>query len=360
MKTIVRQLGLGAVLWCFALFQVHAQDRPGVELEQVETSDIISEVSLNGTVNALRTSRLSTAVAGLVESVQVETGDRVAGGDQLMGLDDEQAGFELESARAEAAEARARLQEAQRRLAEARSVGAGRNIAATEISARESEVAVTEATLARLRAEERRRQVVLDRHRIEAPFDGVVSNRISDLGEWVTPGDELLTLVDTTNLRLDFRVPQNYYQRVDEDSELLLHPGGRGQERLAASIRSLVPVSDPQARTFLMRATGPEKLNLLPGMAVQATLRVSTGEQGLTVSRDAINRYPDGRITVWIAEPANDELYEVRERRVEVGSSFDNRMEILGGLEGDEQVVIRGNESLQDGARVRLAERGSD
>lgn len=135
---------------------------------------------------------------------------------------------------------------------------------------------------------------------------------------------------------------------------------GADQEPVTATIESLVPVSDPQARTFLMRATGPEELKVLPGMAVQATLRVSTGEQGLTVSRDAINRYPDGRVTVWIAEPAEDDLYEVREKRVEVGSSFDNRMEILSGLEGGEEIVIRGNESLEDGAKVRLAERGSN
>lgn len=359
MKPLVRRLGFLAGLWCFALSQVQAQDRPGVELEQVETSDIISEVSLNGTVNALRTSRLSTAVAGLVEGVRVETGGRVAQGDLLMSLDDEQAEFELESARAEASEARVRLEEAQRRLKEARSVGAGRNIAATEVSARESEVAATEAALARLRAEEKRRQVVLDRHRIEAPFDGVVSNRASDLGEWVTPGDELLTLVDITNLRLDFRVPQDYYQRITDASELLVQAKGADQNPVPVTIESLVPVSDTRARTFLLRATGPEALKVLPGMAVQATLRVSTGEQGLTVSRDAINRYPDGRVTVWIAEPADEDLYEVREKRVEVGSSFDNRMEILSGLDGDEQVVIRGNESLEDGARVRLAERGS-
>ncbi len=359
MKPIVRRLGFLAGLWCFALSQAQAQNRPGVELEPVETSDIISEVSLNGTVNALRTSRLSTAVAGLVEEVRVETGDRVAGGDLLIGLDDEQAEFELESARAEASEARARLEEAQRRLAEARSVGAGRNIAATEVSARESEVAATEAALARLRAEEKRRQVVLARHRIEAPFDGVVSNRASDLGEWVTPGDELLTLVDITNLRLDFRVPQDYYQRITDDSELLLQAKGANQKLVPVTIESLVPVSDTQARTFLLRATGPEDLGVLPGMAVQATLRVSTGEQGFTVSRDAINRYPDGRVTVWIAEPADEDLYEVREKRVELGSGFDNRMEILSGLQGDEQVVVRGNESLEDGARVRLAPRGS-
>lgn len=350
-----------ALIWvlCFPPLHIQAQSRPGVELDRVEIADIISEVSLNGTVNALRTSRLSTAVAGLVEEIRVETGNNVVTGDLLVGLDNEQAELDLASARAETAEARSRLEEAQRRLTEARSVGAGRNIAATEISARESEVAATEAALARLRAEEKRHQVVLDRHRIEAPFDGVVSNRISDLGEWVNPGDELLTLVDTTNLRLDFRVPQNYYQRISDDSELFVTMNEMGLERVTATIESLVPVNDPQARTFLMRATAPEKPNLLPGMAVQATLRVSTGKQGLTVSRDAINRYPDGRITVWIAEPTDNGLYEVREKRVEVGSSFSNRMEILSGLEGDEQVVIRGNESLEDGARVKLAAQGS-
>lgn len=358
MKATVGKLGLIAGLWCFSLAQ--AQERPDVELERVESSDIISEVSLNGTVNALRTSRLSTAVAGLVKEVRAETGDRVARGDLLIGLDNEQAEFGLQSARAETSEARARLQEAQRRLAEARSVGAGRNIAATEVSARQSEVAATEAALARLSAEQQRQQVMLDRHRIEAPFDGVISHRISDLGEWVTPGDELLTLVDISNLRLDFQVPQDYYQRVGDSSELLMQVDGEGQKPVALSIGALVPVSDSRARTFLLRATGPDTLALLPGMAVQATLRVNTGEQGLTVSRDAINRYPEGRVTVWIAEAAGDDLYEVREQRVEIGTGFANRMEIRSGLEGDEQVVVRGNESLEEGARVKLAERGSD
>jgi len=357
-KFMVRHFCVVVVLFCSV--SVQAQDRPGVELEEVVSSDIISEVTLNGTVNALRTSGLSTAVAGLVDEVRVETGDRVSRGDLLLGLDKEQAGYELSSARAEVAEARARFEEAQRRLAEARSVGAGRNIAATEVSARESEAAALEATLARLQAEERRRQVLLQRHRIEAPFEGVVSNRASDLGEWVTPGDELLTLVDITNLRLDFQVPQNYYQRIGDDSELLISVDGAAEEPVPATISSLVPVSDSRARTFLLRASGPDSLAVLPGMAVQATLRVSTGEHGLTVSRDAINRYPEGRVTVWIAEPAGDELYEVREKRVDIGASFQNRVEILNGLKGDEQVVVRGNESLEEGARVKLAERGAD
>ena len=147
----------GVVLFVCSLFPVltAAQDLPGVQLETVSSEDIVQEVTLNGTVNALRVSGMSAAVAGLLDEVRVETGDRVARGDVLVELDDELVTWELAAARAEAEEARSRLEEARRRLREARSVGAGRNIAATEVSARESEVAASEATLARLEAARR-------------------------------------------------------------------------------------------------------------------------------------------------------------------------------------------------------------
>jgi len=66
------------------------------------------------------------------------------------------------------------------------------------------------------------------RHRVEAPFDGVVSDRSSELGEWVTPGDALLMLVDTDHLRLDIQIPRDAYRPIGEGSELLI--GGVGPE----------------------------------------------------------------------------------------------------------------------------------
>ncbi|SNC60951.1 RND family efflux transporter, MFP subunit [Marinobacter sp. es.048] len=348
----------GLVLFVCSLFPVltAAQELPGVQLETVSSEDIVQEVTLNGTVKALRVSGISTAVAGLLDEVRVETGDRVSRGDVLVALDDEMVTWELAAARAEAEEARSRLEEARRRLREARSVGAGRNIAATEVSARESEVAASEATLARLEAARQQVEVMAGRHRVTAPFDGVVSERFRDLGEWVTPGDRLLTLVDTENLRLDFQVPQAFFKRIDDNSRLLVQDG---QALNRAAVDVLVPVNDPRSRTFLLRAIKPESVKLLPGMSVQAVLRVTTGEQGLTVSRDAINRYPEGRTTVWIAQAADEETWTVQEKRVRLGTGFEGRVEVTSGLEADQRVVVRGNESLSEGISVRIAERES-
>ncbi|ROQ44467.1 RND family efflux transporter MFP subunit [Marinobacter sp. 3-2] len=348
----------GVLLSVCSLFPLFAaaQDLPGVQLETVSSEDIVQEVTLNGTVNALRVSGMSAAVAGLLDEVRVETGDRVSRGDVLVALDDEMVTWELAAARAEAEEARSRLEEARRRLREARSVGAGRNIAATEVSARESAVAANEATLARLEAARQQVEVMAGRHRVTAPFDGVVSERFRDLGEWVTPGDQLLTLVDTENLRLDFQVPQAFFKRIDDNSRLLVQ---NDEELSQATIDVLVPINDPRSRTFLLRAIKSDTLKLLPGMAVQAVLRVTTGERGLTVSRDAINRYPEGRTTVWIAEPADEETWTVQEKRVRLGTGFEGRVEIISGLETGQRVVVRGNESLSEGISVRIAERES-
>lgn len=345
------------LLLCTASFGVMAQDRPSVRLEAVAVEAIVQEAALNGTVNPLRASRISASVSGLLKTLHVDVGDRVVAGDLLAELDHELVDWQRREAGAEVDEGRARLTEAERRLQEARSVGAGRNIAATEVSARESEVAAARASLARLEAVRQQIDVQVERHRLVAPFAGVVSHRSLDLGEWVTPGDELLRLVDTDNLRLDFQVPQDYFARLDDGSELwVVHQ----KDHIQASIATLVPVNDPQSRTFLLRAERPESLPMVPGMAVRATLRVTTGERGLTVPRDAINRYPEGRVTVWIAEPAEDDTYVVSEKRVWPGVSFSGRVAISRGLEAGQQVVIRGNENLSEGVRVRIAERESN
>lgn len=350
--------GVVVVLATLICSVASAQAPPAVQLAEVVRGPVYEETRLNGTVNALRISQLSTAVAGLVSLVSVEIGDTVEEGDLLVTLDDDQARHQLAGAEARLAQARASLAEERRRYDEAQSVGAGRNIAATEIRARESAVAVAEATVAEAGAEVSRQRTLLDRHRIVAPFDGVVSTRGRDIGEWVTPGDELMTLVDLENLKLDFRVAQGYFSRLDDDSELLLVSRPGSEQPVPLEITARVPVTDQASRTFLLRASARNNNGLMPGMSVVALLRVDTGQTGLTVLRDALNRYPEGRVTVWVAEPSDQQgHFTVSEKRVETGSGFRGRVEIRSGLSAGQQVVSRGNESLTEGMTVTIADR---
>ena len=71
------------------------------------------------------------------------------------------------------------------------------------------------------------------------------------------------------------------------------------------------------------------------------------------MSRDALLRFPDGRITVWVVDD-REERPVVREQAVQTGFEFDGQVEITNGLSEGDLVVTRGNEALQDGQAVSI------
>jgi RND family efflux transporter MFP subunit len=333
-----------------------APSAPPVVIAGVQREGVVEEVPVSGTVTSPRVAQLSPQVAGMVAEVLVEAGDRVAAGAPLVRLDPTISQLVVEAADAAAEQAREELADARRRLADARSLVGSRGIAETEVRARESEVRADAATLRLREAEQRREQERLRRHEITAPFAGVISRKLTEAGEWVAPGDEILELMADSALRIDFRVPQAYFPRVSRDTvvEVMLEalPG----RTLAVGIGEIVPVSDPRARTFLIRVYPAQQgLPLTPGMSASGTLQLRTGEQAAVVSRDALIRHPDGRITVWVVEGSGDEAV-VSERPVDTGLTFDGRVAVLQGLEAGMRVVVEGNEALQQGQRVTIRE----
>ncbi|MFO7808776.1 efflux RND transporter periplasmic adaptor subunit [Guyparkeria sp.] len=319
--------------------------------ETATPTEIIELVSLDGTVSSLHTAELSVEIAGMVDAVQVETGDRVTAGMPLFELDDDLERLSVTSLEAERREAVAAREEAARRLEEARSVGAGRNIPETEVQARTSALLQSEARVARLTANLKSGRARLDRHRLVAPFDGVVTERNAERGEWVAPGEGLVQLVDRDALRLDYPVPQRYYPLLGENAVLDYRVDGSSMDWRSAQIATVVPVTDSTSRTFLLRGQVTDATTLLAGMAVEGRLRLPTGREGLTVARDAVQRYPDGRTTVWVLDDAEQ---TVAERKVELAEGFDDRVVLTKGLEAGAQVIVRGNESLEAGMQVRV------
>ncbi|AQA19230.1 HlyD family secretion protein [Halioglobus japonicus] len=325
-----------------------------VVVATVQQADIVQVVQLTGTVTAERNAELSVAVAGLVQNLAVDAGDHVAAGDPLLQLDPELAEQQMLAAQAAYARAERAAQDAQRRLDEARRLAPQQSIAETAVRDLESEVAEDSAELARLGAELAYRKGVLDRHLLRAPFAGVVSARSAELGEWLAPGAAVMTLVSTEDLRLDFQVPEDYLGQVEPGAPVLFSIGADKSTRYRGSVIAAVPVTDPTVRTFLVRVVSDEVITaLLPGMSTQVTLRLGAGQQGLAVPRDAILRYPDGRIIIWEAVTENGAPV-ARERLVQTGFEFDGLVEIRAGLSDGAQVVVEGNESLRNGQALSL------
>jgi membrane fusion protein (multidrug efflux system) len=353
MKRVIQAIHAG-LLVCVCTSPAAFAASP-VEVARSEQRPVVQLVNVSGTVTSPQSAILSPSIGGLVEETHVDAGDRVEKGSILVTLDSELARLTLERTVAEETQARIALDDAKRRLAEAERVGPQRGIAETEIKSLRAEVTRNEAALEAAAAAARQQKAVLRRHEVRAPFNGVVSQRLAQVGEWVNPGNGLVELVATEGLRFDFRVPQTYYARLDEQTRIDLTLDAVPDVVVPGRVQSIVPVKDPGARTFLVRvvADAEHGLPVTPGMSARASIRIDTGREAVVVPRDAVLLYPDGRKTVWVVQ-AEDGKSIVHEKRIQAGLEFDGLVEVRSGLEAGLDIVTRGNEALRDGETVLL------
>ncbi len=328
---------------------------PPVSVTQAETAPIVELVNVNGTVTSPQSAVLSSSVAGLIKTMNVDAGDRVDEGQVIVVLDRELEELALQRARAEASQARTTLDDARRRLDEAEKIGPTRAIAESAIKSLRAEVARAEASVQAADAAVSQQQAIVRRHSVRAPFAGVISQRIAEVGEWVNPGNGLVELVATDHLRFDFRVPQSHYAMLEKETPVDIRVDAVAGAVIPGRVQAIVPVKDPGARTFLLRvvAQGADTATVTPGMSAQGTLRIDAHRSGVVVPRDALLRYPDGRTTVWVVDEADGET-TVHEQRVQTGVEFSGLIEVRSGLVAGTTVVTRGNEVLRDGQSVTV------
>lgn len=345
------------VSFCLPLI---AQANPvPVSVATVEMQKPVRELLINGTLAADQSARLSASVAGLVSKLNVDIGSQVESGDVLLTLDAEINRLTLQQAKASHKQQATTLADLQRQLDEASSLIARRSIAASEVRSLESQVEASKAALAASQAEVGRQQALLQRHTLKAPFPGVISAKLTEVGEWVVPGTPVLELVGTGSLHADFAVPQRYYSQINTGTPLTIRQENAGaqtratgERTMAAKITAIVPVNDPAARTFTLRASLDAK-DLTPGMAVFGNLAIQAPNAEPVVPRDALLRDVQGNVSVWVVVTDNDKAVAQR-RAIKVRSGQSDPVIVLEGLSKGDQVVIRGNEGLRDGDRVQV------
>jgi membrane fusion protein (multidrug efflux system) len=341
-----------------AFTPVTAADRsPLVVVSTAQTGTVIKQVPLTGTITSARVAKVSAEVSGQVEAVKVEVGDHVASGAALVELDREIEQLTLEALRASTRQASAELADAKRRYQDAKRLREQNSISQNQLRLLEAEVEVDGATLKQKKAEEDRQQARVQRHTLQAPFGGVISERLTETGEWIEPGRPVVTLVAIDDLRIEFRVPQEFYPRINSQSTVGVTLDALPEREFDGTIDAVVPVSDASSRTFLIHVRlDAGDARLTPGMSVHGKLNLSTGRRDVVISRDAILRYPDGRVTVWVINP-DSEPPTVSEKRVITGDGFKGLIPIHEGIQANDVIVVRGNESLQEGQQVRIQRR---
>jgi membrane fusion protein, multidrug efflux system len=325
-----------------------------------ETGQAVRTLELSGSVTPRRAATLSPRIPGLVAEVAVDAGDRVSAGDELLRLDTSLAELAVLEAKAALQETEAALQEARRLHDEGRRLVGDNYVSETEVEARAAQLAIAEAAVSRGASRVATAEEQLARHSVLAPFDGVISRKMTEAGEWVETGSAVAELVATDELWLDVQAPQQYWAALAPDAVVSVELEALNDRSVAAFVHARVPVNDPAARTFLVRLAfddGQELSELVtPGMSGRARFQLSDEQEVVRIPRDALIRYPDGTTTVWVVEEQGQTM-RAREVEVTVGRTSGDDVEIVSELDPLQAVVVRGNEVLRQDQPVRVSQR---
>lgn len=324
---------------------------PLVVAGQSETMTVINEIPLTGTVTSPRSASLSTEVSGLVETVLIEEGQRVRKGDVILKLDRELQQMMLEAAKAKTRQARFELDDTKRRLMDSKRLVKRKAISENDVQSLQAEVNIDEAALQHAKVEQQQHQARLRRYQVSAPFDGVISQKFTEAGEWISPGDPIAELIATDNLRIDFQAPQSVFPKTRVKTPIRIKLDAIPDKTFDGKIIAIIPITKVEARTFMIRAAiEANELHMTPGMSASGVLRLDTGRKAVVVSRDAVLRHPDGRTTVWVINADKT----VSERLVKTGLSFNGNVVIDKGLNSDVTLVVQGNESLRERQTISI------
>jgi RND family efflux transporter MFP subunit len=342
---------LAILLFAASASPILAQDTAAlVETAPIQELEFREELTLVGRTEARRESRVVAEVSGKVESIAAAEGRKVRRGAALVTIDYRRVALALDAKKAQAAQAQADAELAGKELQRARelvetSVFPQRNL--------DDAVAAERRTAERhreLEAERRGLELDLEDCTIRAPFDGATVRKLVDVGEWVDAGTPVYELVDLAVVKVTADLPERRFGEVEVGSRVAITRAG-AQEPLAGKVTGIAPRASETTHTFpVIIEVDNAGGRLGSGMLVRATLTLSGTTSGLGVSKDAVVRRGEQSYVYTVAGGKATEV------AVTTGAASGSLVAIDGdGLRAGMPVIVRGNERVVDGSRVKTA-----
>ena len=322
-------------------------ERPApVVTARIAAGPLLVEERYYAELRAVTDAELTGGEAGRVRRVLVREGDRVKRGDVLLVLDAGLVRAESRRAKAAKAQAVAELEQAKREAERFKKLGKETVVSETEVESKESKAEVVDAVRQGSEANLSVMRERLARHRIIAPFDGVIARRNVHPGDWLEPGKAALSLVTDDRVEVFVRVPPGLLDRAGSLEKVEARVEKEGKSA-AAEVVGQVNALEAATRTALVRLRTTESAPWLrAGDTAHVSFRVPI-RGGLVVPRDALVY---GVADVRVMKIANSKATPVP---VEVLASSGDKAMIKGkGLTLSDSIVVRGNERLRPGQSV--------
>lgn len=197
---------------------------------------------------------------------------------------------------------------------------------------------------------------LVEKKTIRAPFAGRLGISTVNPGQYINPGDKIVTLQALDSIYADFYLPQQDFSRISRGQAVIATTDTYPGRTFTGRITTINPKVDPATRNFQVEATfaNPEH-RLLPGMYVSVQVKAGARQQYLTLPQTAVTFNPYGE-TVFVVEsgkgPEGKEVFTVRQTFVTTGPTRGDQIAILKGVKEGEVVVTSGQLKLKNGSSV--------
>ncbi|MDB6092257.1 MAG: efflux transporter periplasmic adaptor subunit [Gammaproteobacteria bacterium] len=317
----------------------------------------LTELILPGNIQANYEAPIYARTSGYLKRWLVDIGTPVKAGQLLGEIESPEVDSQLRQAQADLATAEANQKIAGLTAERWRNLRSSDSVSKQEADEKISLAASGDAQMQAARANVQRLRQLSGFEKIVAPFDGVVTARNTDVGQLISAGintgPELFRVADMRRLRLYVRVPQTYAAAMKAGLAAELQFPDRPGRTYAARLESTSSAIESASRTLLAQlSVDNQNGELLPGAYVEVHFKLPAGVAGesFKLPANVLLFRGDGLHVATV-----DASQHVVLKPVTIGRDYGSDVEIIQGLDADDNVILSPPDSLVNGAGIRVA-----
>ena len=314
------------------------QSIPDYATHLVTLQPLADEVRAIGTVQAYQEVEISPEISGKVKAMHVCVGDQVKQGDLLVEIDDEARQIALRQKKALLKKAEATRKKSLKDAQKGGSLFKQGVISDSESDDIELGKQIADADLDLARADVMKAEKELRDTKIVAPFDGTVALEDIEIGKMVTPGQNLLTLVDISQVKIVVTVSELDITKLSVGSHVEIIIDSLPGKPCTGKVATVGLKADDATRTYPVEiiVTNEGEI-LLPGMISRVTITTQKPKEVIMIPKTAVSS-KKGQMVTYVMNQG-----KVEQRRVHLGQEQGEQVIVEKGLEAGDMLVLSGS-----------------
>ena len=332
---------------------VTVEDTPLVRTTVIGSVDGKQKYTYSGEVRGRYESKLAFQVSGKIVKRNIQLGSQVHAGDILMQIDPKDLQQNVNNTSAQVSSAESQMRLAESNLNRYQQLYADKVISRAQLDQYENAYEVAQAAVQQASAQHAQSSNQLDYSLLYADTSGVISDISVEAGQVVSAGQSVLTIVRDGEREVEINVPENRIEEIRNVKQVAVTFWSLPQIVVNGIVREIAPMADVATRTYKVRislSNPPDQVKL--GMTAEVSLNGVSNQNQASIMIPLSALYQTNKITnVWVV---NDQVVSLRS--VQIGNFGNGQVQVTGGLNPGETIVIAGVHKLQEGQMVKLME----